>query len=60
MASIMREWIAQPRILSKGVMIVSPDSTLYAGLPTKRSSGVYVMFAATPYAHLMVPVRARR
>lgn len=43
-----------------GLMIVSPDSTLYAGYPTKRSNGVYVMFAGTPYAHLMVPVRARK
>lgn len=50
------DWGSDP----PGLMIISPDSTLYAGFPTKRSSGVYVMFAGTPYAHLMVPVGARK
>ena len=38
------------------IMVISPDPSLYAGLPTRRSAGPYVMFAGTPYAHIMVPV----
>ena len=41
------------------LMVVAPDPALYAGLPTQRSDGPYVMFAGTPYAHIMVPVGAR-
>lgn len=40
------------------MMVISPDPSLYAGLPTKRSDGPYVMYAGTPYAHIMVPVAA--
>lgn len=43
-----------------GLMVIAPDSALYAGLPTKRSDGPYIMFAGTPYAHIMVPVGARK
>ncbi len=42
------------------MMILSPDPSAYAGLPTKRSAGPYVMYAGTPYAHIMVPVAANR
>ena len=40
------------------IMVISPDPSLYAGLPTRRSTGPYVMYAGTPYAHIMVPVRS--
>jgi len=40
------------------MMVISPDPSLYAGLPTRRSDGPYVMYAGTPYAHIMVPVGA--
>ena len=40
------------------VMIVYPDATSLAGLPTKPSKmGPYVMAAGTPYAHVMWPVK---
>ncbi|HET7584911.1 MAG TPA: hypothetical protein VFK13_08390 [Gemmatimonadaceae bacterium] len=37
------------------VMIIYPDSSMLAGLPTTPSSGPYVMFAGTPLAHVMWP-----
>lgn len=37
------------------LMVISPDPTHYVGLPTRRSPGPYVMYAGTPYAHIMVP-----
>ena len=38
------------------MMILSPDQSAYKGLPTRRTSGAYVMWAGTPYAHIMTPV----
>jgi hypothetical protein len=39
------------------VMIIVPDPGALEGLPTKRESGgPYVMYAGTPYAHIMIPV----
>lgn len=39
------------------IMLVVPDPALLKGFPTRRTGvGPYVMFAGTPYAHLMVPV----
>ena len=40
------------------IMVIAPDPSLYAGLPTRRSTGPYVMYAGTPYVHIMVPVRS--
>lgn len=38
-------------------MVVVPDTRALAGLPTDwKSGGPYVMWAGTPYAHLMMPV----
>ena len=43
------------------VMIFVPDPRVLRGLPTDwKSGGPYVMFANTPYAHVMVPVAAAR
>ena len=40
------------------VMIVYPDKSALAGLPTQPSTtGPYVMWASTPYAHVMWPVK---
>jgi hypothetical protein len=40
------------------IMIVVPEAGAMQGLPTKRETGEpYVMYAGTPYAHIMVPVR---
>ena len=40
------------------VMIVYPDKAALAGLPvTPTPSGPYVMWASTPYAHVMWPVK---
>ena len=39
------------------LMIVVPDPAMLEGFPTDhRSDSPYVMWAGTPYAHLMVPV----
>ena len=40
------------------VMIAYPDKAMLAGLPTRPSTmGPYVMWASTPYAHVMWPVK---
>lgn len=40
------------------VMIVYPDKSALAGLPTQPSTtGPYVMWASTPYAHVMWPLK---
>ncbi|MBA2627348.1 MAG: hypothetical protein H0U85_04995 [Gemmatimonadales bacterium] len=40
------------------VMVVYPDRSALAGLPTEPgTSGPYVMWASTPYAHVMWPVK---
>lgn len=42
------------------VMIIVPDPALLEGLPTDPvEDGPYVMWAGTPYAHIMLPVAAR-
>ncbi|HYK82160.1 MAG TPA: hypothetical protein VEU55_03370 [Gemmatimonadales bacterium] len=39
------------------VMLLAPDHHELQGIPTKRQSGgPWVMWAGTPYAHLMVPL----
>lgn len=39
------------------IMIIVPDTTALAGLPTTRQEGSpFVMWAGTPYAHIMVPI----
>ena len=39
------------------VMLIVPDPKLLAGFPTEHDAGgPYVMYAGTPYAHLMVPI----
>lgn len=40
------------------VMVYYPNSAMLAGLPTKPSTtGPYVMWAGSPYAHVMWPVK---
>lgn len=40
------------------LMVVYPDKALLGGLPVRPSvNGPYVMWAATPYAHVMWPVK---
>ena len=42
------------------VMIIVPDPALLEGLPTTPvENGPYVMWAGTPYAHVMMPVAER-
>ena len=44
--------------LRSHVMVVYPDKAMLAGLPTRPSvNGPYVMWATTPYAHVMWPVK---
>lgn len=39
------------------LMIVLPDTTAFRGLPTTRQQGApFVMWAGTPYVHIMVPM----
>jgi hypothetical protein len=38
------------------MMILYPNAAAYKGLPTKRTSGPYVMWAGTPWQHVMAPV----
>lgn len=41
------------------VMIISPDPATLADVPTEPSGGgPYVMWAGTPYAHVMIPLEA--
>lgn len=51
-----QEWLTDPPHL----MIAMPNPrTAFRGLPTARAAtGPWVMFAGTPYAHLMVPAAA--
>lgn len=43
------------------LMIFVPDTKALRGMPTDpKSGGPYVMWAGTPYAHLMVPVAAAK
>jgi hypothetical protein len=50
-----QQWV----ITGPHVMIIVPNQRDLAGLPTDpNSGGPYVMFAGTPYAHIMVPVAA--
>ncbi|HUG28753.1 MAG TPA: hypothetical protein VMK53_10725 [Gemmatimonadales bacterium] len=42
------------------LMIIVPDPSQLAGLPTDHShGGPYVMWAGTPYAHIMIPSTQR-
>jgi hypothetical protein len=42
------------------LMLISPDPELYRRFPTDPANGgPWVMFANTPYQHIMVPVAAR-
>jgi hypothetical protein len=50
-----QEWV----VTGPHVMIFVPDPNALRGMSTDwKSGGPYVMFAGTPYAHLMVPVAA--
>jgi len=40
------------------LMIVVPDSAMFAGMSTDPNDPVYVMWKDTPYAHIMVKVTA--
>lgn len=43
------------------LMIVVPDKSALEGLPTDPNvGGPYVMWKNTPYAHIMVPIAARK
>ncbi|MCI0435127.1 MAG: hypothetical protein L0271_16020 [Gemmatimonadetes bacterium] len=56
-ATADNQWAESPPHL----MIVTPDVSAYAGLPTEPSAGgPYVMWAGTPWAHIMVPVTTER
>lgn len=39
------------------VMVVYPEASMLAGIPTTPTSGPYVMMAGTPHAHVMWPVK---
>lgn len=49
------EWIPDS---GPHVMLLVPDRSLLEGLPTSPGDGAWVMWADTPYAHVMVPVPA--
>lgn len=43
------------------LMILVPNRDALKGLPTDRSSaGPYVMYAGTPYAHIMIPITSEK
>ncbi len=43
------------------IMLLVPDTAALAGLPKQRGEGgPWVMWSATPYAHVMVPVASQR
>ena len=38
------------------IMVIAPDPAMFDAVPTEHGAGgPYVMWAGTPYAHLMVP-----
>jgi hypothetical protein len=42
------------------VMIIVPDVKALAGIPTDpKNGGPYVMWAGTPYAHIMAPTKTQ-
>jgi hypothetical protein len=42
------------------IMVIVPDAAQLAGLPDKpREDGAYLMWAGTPYVHIMIPVGPR-
>lgn len=44
--------------VSSAMMIAYPDRSTLAGLPVKpTNTGAYVMWANTPYAHVMIPLK---
>lgn len=47
------EWIPDS---GPHVMLLAPDTEILADLPTSPGDGPWVMWAGTPYAHVMVPV----
>jgi hypothetical protein len=47
------EWIEDS---GPHVMLLVPDRSLLEGLPTSPGDGPWVMWAGTPYAHVMIPV----
>lgn len=47
------EWIEDS---GPHVMLLVPDADLLEGLPTSPGDGPWVMWAGTPWAHVMVPV----
>ncbi|MFI5279356.1 MAG: hypothetical protein ACHQU1_02585 [Gemmatimonadales bacterium] len=50
-----KDWV----VTGPHLMIIAPGAHPYAGLPTEpTTTGPYVMFPNTPYAHLMVPAQA--
>ncbi|EJG0200745.1 hypothetical protein DC917_RS21715 [Vibrio parahaemolyticus] len=51
------QWIVE----GPHLMIITPDQALLDSLPTDPSyGGSYVMWKGTPYAHIMIPVGARK
>ena len=39
------------------IVVVSPDTTIFKGLPTKMDNGgPWIMWSGTPYVHIMIPV----
>jgi hypothetical protein len=41
------------------LMVIVPDPAMLSGFPTDHGTGgPYVMYAGTPYAHLMIPIGA--
>lgn len=52
-----KDWV----VTGPHLMIIAPGAHPYAGLPTEpTTTGPFVMFPNTPYAHLMVPAQAPR
>lgn len=49
----VNEWV----VTGPHVMLISPDPSALAGLPSEPSGGgPYVMWPGTPFAHVMIPV----
>ena len=41
------------------LMMIAPNAEAYRGLPTSPTGGPWLMWAGTPYRHVMIPVAAR-
>lgn len=48
----VEDWV----VANQHLMVIVPDVAALEGIPTDPSAGAWVMWAGTPYAHVMIPI----